>query len=237
MTWSIVARDPKSGAFAVAVTTCAFAVGARVPSGGGRIGALASQAFTNPLYMIDGLRLLQEGRSAEDIVSILTGADGGRGHRQLHVIDRAGRTAAWTGPDCVDWCGSRAGPEVSVAGNMLAGPQVVDATLEGYLSNSGRDFDDRLITALEAGQAVGGDKRGKQSAALLIHDAEEYPLVDVRVDDHPDPLTELARLESVHRERFVHFRRFGPNRTDPTGLTDRAKLEEAIASSIAEGYE
>jgi uncharacterized Ntn-hydrolase superfamily protein len=90
---------------------------------------------------------------------------------------------------------------------------------------------------MHAGEAAGGDKRGKQSAALLIHDAEEYPLVDIRVDDHADPLTELTRLEGVHRQRFVHYRRFGPSRDNAMGLTDRAKLEEAIAGSIAEGFE
>jgi uncharacterized Ntn-hydrolase superfamily protein len=234
VTWSIVARDPSSGAFAVAVTTCAFAVGARVPSGGGRIGALASQAFTNPLYMVDGKRLLQEGRTAEEIVAFLTAADAGREHRQLHVIDRDGRTAAWTGRDCVDWCGSRAGPEVSVAGNMLAGPQVVDATLDSYLSHFTKDFDDRLITALEAGQAIGGDKRGKQSAAIVVWRDEAVPVLDIRVDDHAEPLVELRRLWRVAHQRFVPYQAACATRADPVGLIDREELDRRVAAHVAD---
>jgi len=234
MTWSIVARDPKTGAYAVAVTTCAFAVGARVPSGGGRIGALASQAFTNPLYMVDGRRLLQEGRSADEIVGILTAADGGREHRQLHVIDRDGKTAAWTGADCVDWCGSRAGPNVSVAGNMLAGPQVVDTTLQSYLSSDSRDFDDRLVTALEAGQAVGGDKRGKQSAAIVVWHDDAFPALDIRVDDHAEPLGELRRLWRIAHQRFVPYQAACASRTDPVGLIDRAELDRRVSAYVTE---
>jgi uncharacterized Ntn-hydrolase superfamily protein len=234
MTWSIVARDKKTGAFAVAVTTCAFAVGARVPSGGGRIGALASQAFTNPLYMIDGLRLLHEGRAAEDVVAILTKADGGRDHRQLHVIDRGGRTARWTGPSCVDWCGAVSGHEVSVAGNMLAGPQVVEATLKSYESNPDKDFDDRLITALEAGQAVGGDKRGKQSAAIVIWQDDAFPVFDVRVDDHTEPLVELRRLWRVAHQRFVPYQAACATRADPVGLLDREELDRRVAAHVTD---
>ncbi|MGL4440778.1 MAG: DUF1028 domain-containing protein, partial [Bosea sp. (in: a-proteobacteria)] len=151
MTWSIVAKDPTTGQFAVAVTTCAFAVGARVPHGSGGIGAVATQSFVNPFIGIDGLRLLHEGRSAEDTLAIVVAADPGASNRQAHVIDREGRTAVFTGADCVDWCGSEAAANVSVAGNMLSGSAVVSDTLASYLANAHLDFDDRLITALEAG--------------------------------------------------------------------------------------
>ena len=124
MTWSIVARDAATGAYGVAVSTCAFAVGSRVPHGSARTGALATQAFLNPLYGVDGLRLLLVGRPAAEIVANLTAADEGRNHRQLPIIDRDGKIAAHTGSACIDWCGSVEGPQVSVAGNMLAGPQV-----------------------------------------------------------------------------------------------------------------
>lgn len=228
MTWSIIARDERTGAFAVAVTTCAFAVGARVPAGGGRIGALASQAFTNPLYMVDGLRLLQEGRKAEEIVKILTQADSGRDHRQVHVIDRDGQTARFTGSACVDWCGSVFADNVSVAGNMLAGPQVVEETLAAYRAGRALEFDARLLAALDAGQRAGGDKRGKQSAALKIWGSEAFADLDIRVDDHSEPLAELRRLLELAHERFVPFQAACATRLDPAGLTDRAVLEERI---------
>lgn len=225
MTWSIVAKDEKSGAYGVAVTTCAFAVGARVPAGGGLIGALASQAFTNPLYMVDGHRLLQEGRGASDVIAILTTADSGREHRQLHVIDREGQTARFTGSECIEWCGSVSAPFVSVAGNMLAGPQVVDETLKAYLAGISQEFDERLLRALEAGQRAGGDKRGKQSAALKIWSSEPFPDLDLRVDDHGEPLVELRRLLGVAHDRFVPFQQACATRLKPAGMTDREQLE------------
>jgi uncharacterized Ntn-hydrolase superfamily protein len=225
MTWSIVARDPETGRFAVAVTTCAFAVGARVPYGGGRIGAIATQAFVNPLYGVDGLALLREGRSAEEVIAAVTARDDGRDHRQLHVIDAAGRTAQWTGAACIDWCGLVQAENISVAGNMLANGDVIAATLATYLAGSARDFDDRLIAALEAGQAAGGDKRGKQSAAITIWDADPVPAIDIRVDDHAEPLVELRRLWRVAHQRYVPFQMCSPSRARPAGVTGREELD------------
>ena len=234
MTWSIVARDEKTGHFGVAVSTCAFAVGARVPFIATEIGAIATQSFVNPYYGYRGLELLRAGAKAEDVVRILTEGDEGRSQRQVHVQDRWGNIAAYTGDGCVDWCGHTIHKTFSVAGNMLAGPDVIDETARVFSDNKNLPFAQRLLLALKAGEDAGGDKRGKQSAALLIHDEEEYPLLDIRVDDHTDPLAELARLESVSRGRYMHYRKFMPSRTNPAGITDRAEIERRIALSIAE---
>lgn len=237
MTWSIIARDETTGRIGIAVATRAFAVGARVPHVRTGVGAVASQAWTNPFFGPRGLALLAAGATAEDTVRMLMAADDGRDHRQLHVMDRQGNFAAATGLACVDWCGHRAERTFSIAGNMLAGEAVITSTAAAYAASMDKPFARRLLAAMHAGEEAGGDKRGKQSAALLIHDQEEYSLVDLRVDDHADPLAELSRLECVHRERFVHYRRFSPGRDHPAGLLDRDKLEEAIARSIAEDFE
>jgi uncharacterized Ntn-hydrolase superfamily protein len=229
MTWSIVARDPASGAFGVAVATRFFAVGALCPHADGGVGALASQALMNPTYGPRGLRLLREGVPAADVVRLLTESDPGRETRQLHVQDAAGRSAAYTGAACVDWCGHRVYDGFSVAGNMLAGEAVLTETARAYVASAPLLFAQRLIAALRAGEAAGGDKRGKQSAALKIVTTEEYPVLDLRVDDHTDPLAELARLEQVSHERFVHFAKFFATRDRPGGVWDRAVIEAGIA--------
>ena len=237
MTWSIIARDEATGRIGIAVATRFFAVGALVPHIKTGVGAIASQAFMNPHYGPKGLALLEAGTSAEETVARLTAADEGRANRQLHVTDRAGRFAAHTGAACIDWCGHELRETYSVAGNMLAGPGVLAGTMRAYEAGRALPFARRLLAAMRAGEAAGGDKRGRQSAALLIHDGEDYPLYDLRVDDHADPLTELARLQEVARQRWVHFRRHMPSRAAPSGLIDRSGLDELVAKSIAEGYE
>jgi uncharacterized Ntn-hydrolase superfamily protein len=234
MTWSLIARDAATGAFGIAVATKNFAVGCRVPHIASGIGAVATQALSNPFYGVNGIKLLREGKSAADVVKTLTAADDGREHRQLHVMDAARRTAAHTGKECIDWCGSTAGEGLSVAGNMLAGPAVIGETAKAYVANSTLSFPRRLIAALKAGEAAGGDKRGKQSAALLIYGEEEWPDLDLRVDDHADPLAELSRLEAVSRERWVHFSKLLPNKRSPVGIIDRAQLDARIAAALAE---
>jgi uncharacterized Ntn-hydrolase superfamily protein len=237
MTWSIIARDEQTGRIAIAVATRFFAVGALVSHIKTGAGVVASQAFINPYFGPKGLALLEAGMSAENVVAELTTADEGRHHRQLHVMDRDGRFAAYTGAACIDWCGHEVRGTFSVAGNMLVGSAVLAETIRAYEVQAAVPFARRLIAAMRAGEAAGGDKRGRQSAALLIHDREDYPLYDLRVDDHTDPLGELERLEEVARQRWVHFRRQMPSHNRPSGLTDRDKLEELIAQSIAEGYE
>jgi uncharacterized Ntn-hydrolase superfamily protein len=175
------------------------------------------------------LRLLETGTSAPDVVAALVAADAGRDQRQVHVIDAHGRTAAHTGKSCIDWCGHLAGDDCSVAGNMLAGARVIEETATAYAKNAALPFARRLIAAMRAGEAAGGDKRGKQSAALVICGEEEWPDLNLRVDDHPEPLAELERLESVSRERFVHFMAMWPSRRDRVGITDRDVIERKIA--------
>jgi uncharacterized Ntn-hydrolase superfamily protein len=233
MTFSIIARDPATGGFGIAVATKFFAVGARVPHVASGYGAVATQALVNPFYGVEGLRLLREGRAAADVVRTLVSADAGRDHRQVHVMDAAGRRAAHTGAQCVDWCGHVDAEGCSVAGNMLAGPRVVAETAAAYAGNAALPFARRLIAALKAGEAAGGDKRGKQSAALRIHGEEEWSDLDLRVDDHPDPLAELERLERVSREHWTHFRKFLPSRCDPVGTVDRAVINAGIAAALA----
>jgi uncharacterized Ntn-hydrolase superfamily protein len=233
MTWSIIARDPSTGRIGIAVATRFFAVGARVPHIAPGIAGVATQALVNPYYGIDGVKLLREGRSPREVVDTLIAADGGRESRQLHVMDIKGRVAAHTGTECVDWCGHIQGDGFSLAGNMLAGAAVLDETAKAYIANAGLPFAQRLIVAMKAGEAAGGDKRGKQSAALVIQGEEEWSDLDLRVDDHTDPLAELERLEQVSRERWVHFRPFLPTRKNPAGITDRAVIDATIEAATA----
>jgi uncharacterized Ntn-hydrolase superfamily protein len=204
-----------------------------VPHIAAGFGGIATQALVNPYYGIDGVKLLREGRAPTDIVETLIAGDDGRESRQLHVMDATGRIASHTGRECVDWCGHIQGDGFSIAGNMLAGRRVLDDTARAYATNNMLPFARRLIAAMKAGEAAGGDKRGRQSAALLIHGEEEWSALDLRVDDHADPLAELERLEAVSRERWVHFRKFLPTRKNPAGITDRATIDAAIAANIA----
>lgn len=232
MTWSIIAHDKATGAFGIAVTTCAFAVGARVPFVATGVGAIATQAFVNPYYGYRGLELLRAGAAPDDVLRIVTAADEGRAQRQAHVMDMRFRFAAYTGEACVPWCGHLVREGFSVAGNMLAGPQVIEETAAAFEKAKRKPLAERFIAALRAGQAAGGDKRGKQSAGMLIHDAEEYPLYDLRVDDHGEPIEELARLLGVANERYIHYRKFMPSRESPAGVADRAEIERRIAESM-----
>src|SRR5258708_6302637 len=233
MTWSIIARDKATGQFGIAVATRFFAVGARVPHIAAGIGAIATQALVNPYYGIDGLKLLREGHKPREILEMLIAADAGRESRQLHIMDAGGRIASHTGRECIDWCGHVEGSGVSIAGNMLAGARVLDDTAKAYTANERLPFAQRLIAAMQSGEAAGGDKRGKQSAALLIYGEEDWSALDLRVDDHSDPLAELERLEQISRERWVHFRKYLPTRKNPAGITDRETIDAGIEAAIA----
>jgi uncharacterized Ntn-hydrolase superfamily protein len=228
MTWSIIARDPATRAFGVAIATRFFAVGSLCPHAQSGVGALSTQALMNPHYGPQGLELLRSGVAAPEVVRRLTAPDQGREQRQLHVIDAAGRVGQHTGRQCVDWCGALSGDGFSVAGNMLANERVVRETAKAY-EGTKKAFPERLLAALEAGEAAGGDKRGKQSAALLIYSTEEYPELSLRVDDHAEPLIELRRLYDKAHERFIPFMRCGPSKARPWGVLDRAMIEQEIA--------
>jgi uncharacterized Ntn-hydrolase superfamily protein len=227
MTWSIIARDA-SGAFGVAISTRFFAVGALCPHAESGAGALSTQALVNPHYGKQALELLRSGVPAPEVVKRLVTPDEGREHRQLHVIDAAGRIGQHTGKECIGWAGAIAGDGFSVAGNMLANGSVIRETARAF-SSSKKPFAEKLIEALEAGEAAGGDKRGKQSAALLVYSTETYADFNLRVDDHAEPLVELRRLYDKAHERFVPYLTCSPSTARPWGIHDRNVIEQAIA--------
>ncbi|KAB2919100.1 MAG: DUF1028 domain-containing protein [Hyphomicrobiaceae bacterium] len=237
MTFSIIAHEERTGRVGIAVASRFFAVGARTAFIRTGVGAIASQGLFNPYYGPRGLALLAAGASADDTARLLTSADAGRDLRQVHVMDRWGRFAAFTGAKCTSWSGHLVKPSYSVAGNVLAGPKVIEEVAAAYEKGAQTPFARRLIAAMRAGEQAGGDKRGRQSASLLIHDDQEYSLLDVRADDHADPLGELERLEAIARQSWVHFRRVLPNRHDPDGVLDDGQADARINASRAEGYE
>jgi uncharacterized Ntn-hydrolase superfamily protein len=227
VTWSILARDGE-GRFGVAIASRFFAVGALCVHTQRGVGALSTQALMNPLYGPAGLMLLAQGHTPTAVIAALTAADPGHAQRQLHVLGGRGPAAAHTGAACIDWCGHAVGEGFSIAGNMLAGPRVVEATAEAFAGRAGQPLAERLLAAMVAGEAEGGDKRGKQSAALRIHGDNDYPELDLRVDDHSEPLVELQRLYEVSLQRFQPFIACLPRRRDPVGELDRGRIEAFI---------
>ena len=225
MTWSIAAHDPETGAFAVAIATCVVAVGANCPFVRSGVGAVSTQSITNRYLGPAVLDAMARGLSPTDAIESALAGDAGRGIRQVHAVDRHGRAAAHTGANCVEWCGDRAGGGVSVAGNMLAGPAVVAETLARFEADPALPLPERLLAAMEAGQAAGGDKRGQQSAALLLTTTEDFPDVNLRVDDHPAPLDELRRLLALWRRDREPGLRTAPRKADPSGLVDLDAIE------------
>lgn len=232
MTYSLLAHDPDQGLFGLAVASKFFAVGAVCPWSGGPHGAAMSQALPNPELGHRALGLLAEGHLADSIVPMLQGMDQGIDQRQFHVIDAHGGSAAHTGTNCIDWCGHKTAPGVSVAGNMLAGAAVVADTLTCWQDRSDLPIVERLIAAMQAGEDAGGDKRGRQSIALRIQGPEVFPRLDLRVDDHADPIPELRRLYAVAQERFIPFSAGMPRAERPYGILDRAVLDTVIERDI-----
>jgi uncharacterized Ntn-hydrolase superfamily protein len=218
MTWSIVARDAATGAFGVAVASKVLAVGALCPWLEAGAGALSSQSFTNPLYGPDVLSALRGGASVEQAIQWVTGEDAGRGWRQVHGVDHHGDGFAYTGEDCVDWNGHLVGDGVSVAGNMLAGPAVVADAMAAWQKASDVPFSRRLMQALAAGEAAGGDKRGKQSAAIKVVGQEPWPWIDLRVDDSGEPVQELERLLGVFLTERAPYYATLASRAEPAGV-------------------
>ncbi|MFK3985654.1 DUF1028 domain-containing protein [Micromonospora sp. NPDC050397] len=237
MTFSIVARSDDGRFHGVAVASKFLAAGAVVPVAEANVGALATQAHANLAYGPQGLALLRTGLGAADVIAGLTAADAGRATRQLGVVDADGGAATYTGVDCHDWAGGLAGDGWAAQGNILVGPQVVDAMRDAWLGGDpGRRFARRLVDALRAGDEAGGDRRGRQSAGLLVvarhggYGGTSDVVVDLRVDDHPDPVTELGRLLDVHVMLF--------ERPDPATLLDlTGELAAEVAALLtAAGY-
>jgi uncharacterized Ntn-hydrolase superfamily protein len=232
MTYSIVARDPETQEIGIAVASRFFACGSLVPYAG-PTAAVASQAFVNPVWGTEGLRRLEAGESPSEVMADFIARDEGQSIRQAHMLGQNGQMVQHTGADCVPWCGHAAAENVSVAGNMLAGPEVVADTLACYLDHAGTPFEERLLLAMQAGEDAGGDKRGKQAAGLLIHKGQAHPDLDLRVDDHADPLAELRRLMAVSRERYRLFAMGIPTAEQFSGMTDRSPIDKAIAEDEA----
>ncbi|MFG1812392.1 DUF1028 domain-containing protein [Kribbella sp. NPDC049174] len=228
MTFSIVAFDPDSGSSGIAVASKFLAVGAVVPWGRAAAGAVATQAMANLSYGPDGLDLLANGLSADQAVAQLTDADEEREHRQIGVVDAHGRGATFTGASCMDWAGGQAGDGFAIQGNILAGPQVVEAMADAWKERAGEAFERRLVAALAAGDQAGGDRRGRQSAALRVwREGSAYGgvldiAIDLRVDDHRAPIDELGRLLDLHELYF--------GKPDPGSLLP---LEGTLAAEVA----
>lgn len=201
-TFSITARCPRSEQFGVAVASKYLAVGAAVPFVRAGVGAVATQARGNPLFGPEGLDLMAQGVPPETIVERFGAKDTDWEHRQVHMIDARGRSACHTGAETVDWAGHRTGEDCTVAGNILTGPEVLDAMLESFAANPEEPLAKRLLAALLAGDQAGGDRRGKQSAALVVVHTEPYPVVNIRVDDHPEATVELQRIFDLFQGAF-----------------------------------
>jgi uncharacterized Ntn-hydrolase superfamily protein len=226
-TYSIVACDLEADQWGVAVQSKFLAVGSVVPWAEPRVGAIATQSYANPRYGPDGLALLREGRSAEEVVELLTAADDGRAERQVGVVDAEGRAATFTGEACHDWAGGRTGNGYAAQGNILVSHETVDALAVTFEQNGHLSLAERLVECLAAAQAAGGDRRGQQSASLLIVEKDagyanlSDVVVDLRIDDHELPIVELRRLHGLHNEVF--------------GITppeDWLIVDEALASEL-----
>jgi len=235
-TYSIAACDLEARQWGVATQSKFLGVGSVVPWAEPQVGAIATQAYANPRYGPDGLALLREELSTEEVVQRLTSADDGRDHRQLGVVDREGRAASYTGSECLDWAGGRTGDCYAAQGNILVSAETVDAIAETFESSSG-PLAERLLNCLDAAQAAGGDRRGQQSAALLVVERDggyaslSDELVDLRVDEHPRPLEELLRIYVMHQAIF--------GKTPPDKWLD---VDETLAGELRDrlgklGYE
>jgi uncharacterized Ntn-hydrolase superfamily protein len=228
-TYSIVACDLEAGEWGVAVQSKFLAVGAVVPAAEPHVGAIATQAWANLAYRPDGMALLRDGYSADEVVRTLVGADDGREHRQLGVVDGQGRTATYTGTECMAWAGGTTGPGYAAQGNILVSAATVDALATTFEGSAGGPLAERLLACLAAAEAAGGDRRGRQSAALYVARKEggyggtSDVAADLRVDDHPQPIEELARIYGLHDLLFGH-----------TPEEDWLEVDAALAGELRE---
>ena len=209
-TYSIAACDLQAGQWGVAVQSKFLAVGSVVPWAEPHVGAVATQSYANPRYGPEGLAQLRDGLSAAEVVERLTAADDARESRQVGIVDGEGRAATFTGSECLEWAGGRTGRGYAAQGNILVSGATVDALAEAFESSEGAPLAERLLRCLAAAQVVGGDRRGQQSAALLVVERDagygklSDTVVDLRVDDHAQPVEELSRLYGIHQQLFGH---------------------------------
>ncbi len=226
-TFSITARCARTGALGVAVSTAVPAVGMLCPFVRSGVGAVATQSFVNPYLGLWGLELLAQGLDADEVLERLKQRDPEIELRQLAVVDTRSGSAAFSGTGCDGWYGHRTGPDFAIAGNMLVGEATLDAMQASFLADDAPPLVERLLAALAAGQAAGGDKRGRQSAAVKVHTTEEYAHLDLRVDEHPDPVRELQRIYEVARTDLVPLLEMLPTLADPRGGFDPSRARAA----------
>ncbi len=203
MTFSIVARCGRTQQIGVAAATGTQSVGKLSCHAIANVGAIASQALTNPYLAYDGLRLLERGAAAEDTLQRVLQTDAAMQKRQVGIVDRFGRTAAWTGLETIKWAGHLSAPNISVQGNRLAGPEVLARAMQAMQETEHLDLAERLMLGLQAGTEAGGDRHDERSANVLVFGSEEYPLCDLRIDDHDSPMEELRRLFRLYQESIL----------------------------------
>lgn len=219
-TFSVTGRCARTGQLGVAVSTAVPAVGMLCPFVASGVGAVATQSFVNPYLGIWGLEYMARGDSADDALAYLRAQDPGIQYRQLGIVDARGRAGAFSGNRCDTWFGDRTGPNYAIAGNMLTGPETLEAMEASFKDAAELPLVERLLLSLQAGQDAGGDKRGRQSAAVKVHGEEIYPLIDLRVDEHPDPVPELRRVYEVAKESLIPLIQMMPTRDYPEGRFD-----------------
>ena len=235
MTFSIIARCPRTGMLGVATSSKFLAAGGGVPYVRAGVGAIASQSFANPYLGIDGLTLLEQGLTSARALEKLIEDDRGRELRQVAIVDRDGNTAAYTGAQCIPWAGQVEGGGYVCIGNILAAEEVVKAMARAFETSKEEELPERLLRALEAAQEAGGDRRGRQSAGILVVHSEEYPYCDLRVDDHPDPIPELRRVFEVYQRELTPFLPLMPSRDDYTPHWESViRVREALEGSLEE---
>ena len=215
MTFSIVARCPRTGMLGVAVATAVPAVGSVCPYVKTGVGAVSTQSWVNPYLAIDALRIMEQGKSGPEALKAVMAADAGREVRQIGIIDAHGRSAAWSGKDCTDWFGQIVEPDFAVQGNMLVSAPTIEEMAKAFRVSESLELAERLMLAMEAGESAGGDKRGRQSASLKVHHVEEYALFDLRVDEHAHPVGELRRVFEIAKLQLLPFVKGMPTRNSP----------------------
>jgi uncharacterized Ntn-hydrolase superfamily protein len=224
-TFTIVARCPRTAHLGIAVATAVPAVGAMCPYTRPRVGAVSTQSWVNPYLAIGILSRLAEGLDADAALDEAIAADDARDFRQVGVVDAAGRAAAWSGASCTQWFGHHIGEGVAVFGNMLTGPEVLSSMMAAFTGSTSETLDERLMLALEAADAVGGDKRGKQSACLRVQGEEDYALVDLRADENARPIPELRRILTIARQQLFPFVAGMPKRGLPAEPAPQAVVD------------